>query len=892
MILRIGFRLLYCAAWLGQAAAAQVFDDFADGDFSTAPAWTGDTDRFSVIPCDSIGSGAPCGGGHALRSSGETSASHIHLATASNVAYGRWRFRLVFDEVNLSTANGLRFYLVADSPDLLSNVRGYYLQAGTNNLNQLRLYRQDGPEAQRELLGQTPAIVPGTQNDVDVEVQRDAQGRWRIAVNDTVHIQDVMDNTYTEASALGVWIRHSSLTGQSYLLDFIDADPDFQPNLTPPEMLGLVVIDPHTLRARFSEPVLAQPGNFAVAVIGHPDTVSPPGTPSPEIVLTFVEALPTPAHHVLTVEGVIDESSNVISRVEWPFFVGELEVPEQGDVVINEIYYAPPSDQPNSNEYLELYNRSERTFDLIGFSISNNRTEPVGVTQESTPIPPGGYAVLVRNPTAFVEFFPDVPANVPVVPVASFPVLLNSADRPALWFGDTEIDTVPYVSNWGGVGIALERIDPRGPSEFAFNWASTIDPAGGTPGSENSVFAPVTDAPAILFAEQILPEVAVLHLDLPPNPTRVELSHFQMDRPPQPIAVGVSNATITLTFAESIEATALSVEQIEGWSGQIQGTSSATLHRLAPPGALIINEVQYRPRRDPHDGILDAPEYIEVFNRSAMSLSLSSLAVTNAPTETGSVRTIVIGGRDTGADPFAALAPDQYAVVVADTSAFPRGRSPMTLDERRTHSLLPLVYTSADLSETLILPVNRMSLSLVNAGDTIRLLRGDGVLVDSVTYDPSWHRPEILDAVGIALERVSPEGPSWERQNWSSSLHLSGGTPGERNSLFIRDGEAPTSAGVFPDSPFAPDRGEYSNIRYTLHSDAGLVRVRIFDAAGRVVRHLEDALLTGRQGQLLWDGRADDRRALRIGIYIILLEAVNVEAGTTERHRAAVVVAR
>jgi hypothetical protein len=781
---------------------------------------------------------------------------------------------------------------MADTPDLLGDARGYYLQAGTNNLNQLRLYRQDGPEAQRELLGQTPAIVSGTQNDVNVEVQRDSEGRWRVAVNETVHIQSVVDNTYTSAAALGVWVRHSSLTGQSYLLDYVDADPDFQPNMTPPEMLGLEVIDPHTLRTRFSEPVLAAPANFTVSGVGHPDAVSPLGTPSPEIVLAFVEALPSPAHHVLTVENVLDESGNVIMRVEWPFFVGELAAPERGDLVINEIYYAPPSEQPNSNEYLELYNRSDRTFDLIGFSVSNNRTEPGVVTQESTPIPPGGYAVLVRNPTSFAEFFPEVPADVPVVPVASFPVLLNSADRPTLWFGDTEIDAVPYTSSWGGVGVALERIDPRGPSEFAFNWASSVDPAGGTPGRENSVFAPVADAPRILFAEQILPEVAVLHLDLPPDPSKVELSHFQMDQSPQPISVEVSNARITLTFAEDIEATSLTVEQIEGWSGQIQENVSATLHRLPMPGALIINEIQYRPRRDPHDGILDAPEYIEVYNRSAMSLSLSSLAITNAPTETGSVRTIVVGGRDTGAEPFAALAPGQFAVVVADTSAFPRGRSPMSLGERRTHSLLPLVYASADLSEALILPVNRMSLSLVNSGDTIILLRGDGLLVDSVTYNPSWHRPEILDAVGIALERVSPEGPSWERHNWSSSLHPSGGTPGERNSLFVRDGVAPPSAGVLADSPFAPDLGEFSNIRYTLRSDAGLVRVRIFDAAGRVVRHLEDALLTGRHGQILWDGRADDGRPLRIGIYVILLEAVNVQAGTTERHRAAAVVAR
>ena len=61
---------------LAPAALAQVQDDFADGDFTADPAWTGDTDRFTVVPF---------GADFALRSDGLAASDTIALATASSV---------------------------------------------------------------------------------------------------------------------------------------------------------------------------------------------------------------------------------------------------------------------------------------------------------------------------------------------------------------------------------------------------------------------------------------------------------------------------------------------------------------------------------------------------------------------------------------------------------------------------------------------------------------------------------------------------------------------------------------------------------------------------------------------------------------------------------------
>ena len=227
--------------------------------------------------------------------------------------------------------------------------------------------------------------------------------------------------------------------------------------------------------------------------------------------------------------------------------------------------------------------------------------------------------------------------------------------------------------------------------------------------------------------------------------------------------------------------------------------------------------------------------------------------------------TLTLDGDPISPDPVA-LVPGGYAVVARNAAAFA--------------AAFPGV-PAAQLS----------GLSLSNSGDTVVLAAGD-VVIDSLTYDPDWHREELDDATGISLERRDPAGPSGAASNWSSSLDPTGATPGRENTATVAGNPQERDGGVTVTSPFAPDDGEATRITYTLEAPAGLVRVRVFDAGGRLVREVEDGRLSGTAGEVVWDGRDDAGRRLRAGIYVVLLEAVDVEGGTTEAHRAAVVLAR
>ena len=86
--------------------------------------------------------------------------------------------------------------------------------------------------------------------------------------------------------------------------------------------------------------------------------------------------------------------------------------------------------------------------------------------------------------------------------------------------------------------------------------------------------------------------------------------------------------------------------------------------------------------------------------------------------------------------------------------------------------------------------------------------------------------------------------------------------------------------------------GPTAVIRYTLERGAASIRVRIYDQTGRLVRTLRRADLAGRTGAINWDGRDDAGDELRLGVYVIVLDAVDAESGHTASYKEPVVLAR
>jgi hypothetical protein len=443
----------------------------------------------------------------------------------------------------------------------------------------------------------------------------------------------------------------------------------------------------------------------------------------------------------------------------------------------------------------------------------------------------------------------------------------------------TTIDSVPYAPSWGGGdGRSLERIDPAGPSSAAFNFGSSTAEAGATPGRRNSRYDPDETAPTPVFAEQVAETTAEVTFSEPLQAASVTARAFAFESTSVTQAALVRDSVAVLSLADTPTGATL---RVDGIRDRVDNTlEAATLPLALRPdsNSVVITEILFDPRADDFDDRPNQVEYVEILNRTDRPLTLHGLFTTDRPTENSTADTLRTDRRQ-------ALPPNGYGVVAAAPNGAP------IPDSSQLARAFPEAPISSDSAA--YLPADAARLGLGNDGDLVRLHRADGAIIADVTYSPDWHAAGLEETKGTALERISPTGGPEAADNWTSSPAPAGGTPGAQNAVALPTSDAPSDTGLqITPSPFSVERDGATRIQYTLDGVPNLVRARIFDARGRTVRTLEDARLTGRTGELVWNGRDDAGNRVRVGVYVVLFEAVRAEDGVVSQFKAPVVVAR
>lgn len=271
---------------------------------------------------------------------------------------------------------------------------------------------------------------------------------------------------------------------------------------------------------------------------------------------------------------------------------------------------------------------------------------------------------------------------------------------------------------------------------------------------------------------------------------------------------------------------------------------------------LIINEIMYDP-------LTISCEWVEFFNPTLKDLNLTgwSLKVSSSNLLMYDSCNFIIN-------------PGQYLVIVKDSTMFNR-----------------FPYLKSPSISQKILFCN--GLFLPNSGAMLKISDALNNTIDSLFYFPQWHNTNIPDTKGFSLERINPLMNSNNRSNWNSCTAPLGGTPGNKNSIFTSNDLNTTSVTVFP-NPFSPDGDGYEDftiIKYKLRQNIAQLRIKIYDIKGRLVRTLLNNQLSGSEGQIIFDGKNDNGEKLRIGIYILFIEALDDIGGTVEQTKATVVIA-
>ena len=762
-------RLLLCFLF-PISLLAQVSEDFSDGDFVSNPIWEGDTNSFVVNEAFELQSNGP-----------DTASGVLHLSTPNtrlNATEWRLRVRYAFPP---SGSNRVRVYLVSDRANLEGELNGYFLEMGeTGAADPINFFRQSGTEL--TLLESGVAGTVGSGINVHLRVFRDELGNWEIFADPTggenfVPQGSVFDNTHSSTAYFGWQVNHSSSRSQAFFLDdvFIGEPTVIEEppaDTLAPQLLGLSILSPNQLELLFSEPIdplsLSPVSNFSVDPgIGSPFSADLDIQDSSRVRLNFVQGFINNVGYILSISGVNDVAGNAIADTSISFSLGSSEIAAVGEVIINEIFPDPtPSVGLPGVEYLELLNISDKEFNLQDWTLDNGTT--VG-TLPAYALGPGEFVVLSRTDADSIWG-----NNNSVIAVSPWTNLVNGGDELVLKSVEgTTIDSLFYSIAWygdpdrDGGGYALERIttEPITCPPIT-NWAASNDPAGGTPGTVNSLFSTSGDTltPTLVSVELLTQDTLLLcfseSMDLA---SLTNAGNYQIDAP------------VSISSAQALDSDAICVvlglsDTLSRGSGyQIQVSNVSDCSGNTPPatltgevflsfdpqvGDIIFHELMIDP--NPSVGLPET-EYIELYNASGSTYNLGGWIVSNG-TRNPSLDTYILG-------------PGEYVVLV----------------EAGDEVLFPNLTNLLAVSPWPTLPNARGTLELKTD-----ILSNP---IDSVSYTSEWYQNGVKANGGFSLERIDA-GPSScpPFANWIAAETDSGGTPGVANSArFLSNETVPPS---------------------------------------------------------------------------------------------------
>lgn len=269
-----------------------------------------------------------------------------------------------------------------------------------------------------------------------------------------------------------------------------------KPDLTGPKLTSVSVISTNQLVLTLNEK-LENPISASVVFSISPNTEVVnyyfESLTLRSIILELAASIVSKQLYTVTIENLFDCSGNTISSDFNTATFALTEIPEAGDLLINEILFNP---RPNGVDFVELYNASNKYINLKDLKIGNINEEIVENTKIISPsnyiMAPSDYLVLTTNPIVLNSDYPQgkedkfLSTDLPSFPDDEGSVaLVDNSDSP--------IDYLTYDKDFHAVfikdeeGVSLERISFTANTNAKENWTSANSSAAfATPGYMNS----------------------------------------------------------------------------------------------------------------------------------------------------------------------------------------------------------------------------------------------------------------------------------------------------------------------------------------------------------------------------------------------------------------------
>ena len=531
------------------------------------------------------------------------------------------------------------------------------------------------------------------------------------------------------------------------------------------------------------------------------------------------------------------------------------------DILINEFMANPkPSKGLPEVEYIELYNRTDKPIKLGGFKIVNGNL-PSTELPDSTLYPKKYVIIYARKAGINFKTYGDT------IALSKLPTLSNPGDIFYLKSPkDSIIDAVFYDisyyqnSNKAQGGWSLERININAPCSLN-NWIASNDLNGGTPGKKNSVYIDTIEKspPELILAYPENAKSIVLNFDKSlDRKLATQISHFSIDNN---LRIDSCKILDTLFFTSfqlklntSLSPTKLyklniktSLKDCQGIPLSKEDTIKIQLPKKTVYKDLIINELLINPE-------VGGSRFVEIYNRSDTVVDLIDFKISDeGKSDEKQIKSHY------------PLFPKEY-VVFTENALYIQKR-----------------YEAKKYKKAII--KNRLPTWNDTAGN-VTLSNDKSIIMDSFSYNKSFHNPLLANTEGVSLERINPNDLTNSSANWhSAAASVLYATPAYQNSqINTTPSVSSNNQEIFTlfNKTFSPnDDGfqDYLLMHYSIDKKGYLANITIFDLEGRLVKRLTINELLSTEGRIKWDGETEEKLVAPVGTYIIYIELIDPDGG-------------
>lgn len=418
-----------------------------------------------------------------------------------------------------TSQNNLKIHTYSD------NYFDVYVQAGTNK-GQVSLYLDNGGKSPvLKIKGREGLLTQEPYAPISIRLTLEEGYIWTLYTRregedsfvkeGSAHIiLDLANSSLFSLSFKYVQARESTYYIDNIAINYSEEGEPEPGNDTEVQLINIEQPRPDELLFFFDKPVdISDAACFIDEINGEIGITY--GQNKSVVHLLLPESLAEENSYYLSLENLWDMQGKPISDItlELYFESEEVEEPEEpekpeepispvdpiapGEIIFNELL---PNPFAGGSEYIELYNRSNRSLYIDELAVAVRKSDGSLGTEYPLSAIKGavkkeGYILLskdIEGVSAWYSIYqPDALYEI------KLPVLANTSSSLVLYRIKDQIiiDEVSYSSKWHASsvkdqkGVALERIDPNGDTQDSRNWMSAASLSGfGTPGYKNSQF--------------------------------------------------------------------------------------------------------------------------------------------------------------------------------------------------------------------------------------------------------------------------------------------------------------------------------------------------------------------------------------------------------------------